>query len=107
MGGTARQIGMFGQDLDVPVISGTFAQVKFVLESRADLRGHVGRVVAEVWRQFYGLDNLVRSGDVDAVMDMIGGKRKGTPNYKTVSRNYHRVCEKFPDLYREPPEDGE
>jgi len=106
MAGTAKQLGMFGLDKDVPIISGTFAQVRFVLETNPDLRGHVGAVVAKVWDEFHGLGQLIENGQVEVVLDIIGGKRKGVPNYKTVSRNYHRVCKKFPDLYKEPPEDA-
>lgn len=107
MGGTATQHSMFGDSVTVPMITGTFAQVKYLLETQPQLRGRVGAVVAEVWREFHGLDHKIRAGDVTGVMAVISGQAKGVPNYKTVSRNYHRVCEQFPDLYKEPPEEDD
>lgn len=107
MGLTVTQKGFdFMGDKSEPVITGTFAQVKYVLETKPALRGRVGAVVAEVWHEFYGLDHKIRNGQVDVVLEIIAGEYAGVPNYKTVSRNYHRVCEKHPDLYREPVEDG-
>lgn len=106
MGLTITQKGFdFMGDKSEPVVTGTFAQVKYVLEEYPGLRGNVGAVVAKVWALFYGLSDLIVAGDVVEVLAIIAGGRKHVPNYKTVSRNYHRVCERHPDLYREPVED--
>lgn len=106
MGGVVTQMGFFG-DQDRPTITSVFAQVKFVLEAYPELRGKVGAVVVRVWHEFYKLEELVRAGDYETVAAIIGGEAAGVPNYKTVSRNYHRVCEKFPGLYKEPAGGGE
>lgn len=95
---TVIQGDMFGEDDVRPAISTTFAQVKFVLETDKRCRGNVGRTVAEVWQEFYGFDHMIRRGDVEEILDVIAGEHKSVPNYKTVSRNYHRVLKKHPDL---------
>jgi hypothetical protein len=41
---------------------------------------------------------MVEAGNADQVFNVIAGKDPLVPNYKTVSRNYHRVTERHPDL---------
>ena len=104
MSQTIRQMGFPGiaQDDIKATITGTFAQVKFVLEGYPDLRGRVGAVVVKVWAEFYGLEDLIRGGRYESVAEIMAGEHKSVPNYKTVSRNYHRVCKRHPELYQEP-----
>lgn len=95
--GIVMQKTLFGQGAEIPAITGLFAQVRYVLEEYPECRGDVGATVAKVWFTFYSLGDLIESGDSVAAYKAIAGKT-GMPNYKTVSRNYHRVIEKFPDL---------
>lgn len=108
MAGMVRQLGFpeVVDDVDVPVTSRVFAQVRVVLEENPELRGRVGAVVATVWDQFHGLGKLIESGETDAVLAIIAGEWPHTPNYKTVSRNYHRVCEQYPHLAAPPQKAG-
>lgn len=106
---TQYGLGLAGTpgDRHTPRIRTTFAQVKYILESYPELQGRVGHVVVKVWHEFYGLKALFDAGNYEAVTAIMAGAQPGVPNYKTVSRNYHRVCEKYPDLYRSPEEAGQ
>lgn len=93
------QGALWGGGQDIPIVSGAYRQVKLLLERYPECRGHVGRTVSKYWAEFSGIDQLIENGQVDAVHEIISGERKGVPNYKTVSRAYHRVCKDHPHLY--------
>lgn len=99
--GRVVQGSMFGEPVERPALATVFAQVRYILEEYPECRGNVGLTVAKVWYEFYGLGELVETGNSKAVFAKLAGEDEGFVNYKTVERNIYRVAKKYNDLWSE------